>query len=212
MCVMVGGVKGVVTVPNIATVARMLMAAAAAVMALSGAHVAAVSVLIAAALLDAFDGWYARTFARSSVLGAHLDPLADKILMGVVFTWVGLDAGSPWVWGLVLLVALREASVTILRAFSLRRRGRFIPASRLGRAKMLTQSIVGLTLLSVTHFLGVGIPVPVVAAAMTVVLVASYTSGFAYLRTWWRDEARRLEYAAGPAETSEAHRKVSAGR
>ncbi len=209
---MFGGVKGVVTVPNIATVARVVMAAAAAVMALRGVHVAAVSVLIAAALLDAFDGWYARTFSRSSELGAHLDPLADKVLMGVVFAWVGLDAGSPWVWGLVLLVALREISVTALRTFSLRRRGRFIPASRLGRVKMLTQSIVGLTLLSVTHFLGAEIPVRVVVAGMTVVLVASYTSGFAYLKTWWRDEARRREYATGLPEKSEAHRKVSAGR
>lgn len=211
MCGMFGGVKGVVTVPNIATVARMVMAGAAAVLALNGVPVVAVSVLIAAALLDAFDGWYARTFARSSELGAHLDPFADKVLMGVVFAWVGLDAGSPWIWGLISLVALREVSVTALRTFSLRRRGRFIPASRLGRVKMLTQSIVGLKLLSVTHFLGVDIPVWLVVAGIALVLVASYTSGFAYLKAWGRDEARRREYAAGPTEESEAYRKVSAG-
>jgi phosphatidylglycerophosphate synthase len=144
----------------------------------------AVAVLIAAALLDAFDGWYARRFSQSTALGAHLDPLADKILMAVVFAWIGVESRSSWVWTLTALVGLREIAVTVLRAHSLRRRGRFIPASRFGRIKMLTQSIVGLTLLSVMQFLGREVPEALVVASMAGILIVSYASGAEYFVIW----------------------------
>lgn len=200
------------TVPNVLTASRVAMAFAAVWLAVAGESAAAVAILIAAAVLDAFDGWYARAYAQCSALGAHLDPLADKILMGVVFAWVGIESRSPWVWGLVALVAVRETAVTLLRAYSLRRRGRFIPASRTGRIKMLTQSMVGLTLLSVMHFLGREVPGAVVVAGMVAVLIVSYASGLGYLRRWRGEEARcRADGALttrGPGEES----RVSAGR
>jgi len=172
------------TVPNILTALRIVMAAAAVVLALHAMQALAVSLCIAAALLDVFDGWYARTFARGSFLGQHLDPLADKLLMGVVFAWIGIDAGSVIVWGLIALVALREVGMTLLRAYSRRLHGRFIPASRLGRAKMLAQSVFGLTILGITHFLGEPVPVPVVAVSLIVIAIISYVSVVAYVRVW----------------------------
>lgn len=209
---MVDGVPVQWTVPNVMTASRIAMAFAAVWLAVAGESVVAVAILIGASLLDAFDGWYARTFSQCSALGAHLDPLADKILMGVVFGWVGIDAGSPWVWGLVALVTLREAAVTLLRAYSLRRRGRFIPASRSGRFKMLTQSIVGLSVLSVTHFLGRDVPGAVVVAGMGVVLVVSYASGAGYVARWRRDEALYREHRAPWSGEAGDRPRASAGR
>lgn len=188
------------------------MALAAALLAVRGAPVGAVVILIAAALLDAFDGWYARAFSQCSALGAHLDPFADKILMGVVFGWVGIEARSPVVWALIALVALRETAVTVLRAYALRRRGRFIPASRSGRLKMLTQSIVGLTLLSVTHFLGRDVPAAAVSVAMAAILGVSYASGVGYIRHWRRDEARARSGSAGGHDEAGEPARVSAAR
>jgi CDP-diacylglycerol--glycerol-3-phosphate 3-phosphatidyltransferase len=211
---MVGcGAEGLVhqrlTVPNILTVARIAMAGAAAWLAARHhADALAVSILIAAALLDAFDGWYARRFAQSSALGQHLDPFADKILMGVVYTWIGVDAGSRWVWALIALAGAREAAVTLLRWHSRRRYARLIPASRLGRFKTLVQNVAGLTILSVAHFLGHTVPVGIVSAAVFVTLLAAYASGIAYLVDWRRGQA--LDALRARAESKGACRRPEA--
>ena len=54
----------------------------------------AVAVFIIAAVSDGIDGWIARHFHQQSQLGAFLDPLADKLLMG----W-GVLVGTLVDWG-----------------------------------------------------------------------------------------------------------------
>ncbi len=54
----------------------------------------AVGVFVFAALSDGIDGWIARRFNQRSPLGAFLDPLADKLLMGF-----GVLVGSLVEWG-----------------------------------------------------------------------------------------------------------------
>lgn len=180
-----------VTLPNAVTALRMAMALGAVVLATrADAAQAAVVVCIAAALLDAVDGWYARAFGQVSRVGEHMDPLADKVLMGVVYGWVGIDAGSPLVWGLIAAVGLREAAMTVFRAYSLRRHGRYIPASPLGRTKMLVQSVAGLGILGGTHLAGFAVPVAIVGSALTVILILSYASAAAYVIDWRRAVAQ----------------------
>jgi len=192
-----------VTIPNVVTATRIAMAAGAAWLAVrASADEAAVVVCIAAALLDAFDGWYARAFGQCSRVGEHMDPLADKLLMGVVYAWVGIDAASPLVWGLVVLVGVREVAMTVFRAYSLRRHGRYIPASPLGRTKMLVHSIVGLSILGATHLAGLSVPATVVAIALTVILVLSYASAAAYAVDW----KHAGQHAVSPMPDTETRR------
>lgn len=198
------------TIPNILTASRIAMAAVAALLAWHGAAALAVSICITAAWLDVFDGWYARRFARGSSLGMHLDPLADKVLMGVVYAWVGIDAASALVWVLIGLIGAREIGVTVLRSWSLRKRGRFIPARPLGRLKMFAQSVAGLTILGVTHYLGVPVPLWVVCGALVIILGVSCASGAQYLAAWRRD--RGGDETGEPAADSAQARRVSAGR
>ena len=54
----------------------------------------AVAVFVIAAVSDGIDGWVARHFDQQSQLGAFLDPLADKLLMG----W-GVLVGTLVDWG-----------------------------------------------------------------------------------------------------------------
>ena len=104
------------TVPNVMTVMRMFMALVAAWWLFRGQNErAAVALCVAAALLDWFDGWYARKFSQVTYLGKHLDPLADKMLMSVVFVVIAVEMSSPIVWGLVLLIAVREIAMTVFR-------------------------------------------------------------------------------------------------
>lgn len=177
-----------INVPNVVTAIRIAMAMGAVwLVAFAGQAQAAVVVCAVAALLDAFDGWYARAFGQCTRVGEHMDPLADKILMGVVFVWVASDAASPLIWSLVALVGLREVAMTALRAYSLRRHGRYIPASRLGRAKMLVQSVVGIGILGCSHLLGFAIPVAVLGLAMLGILLLSYASAIAYVIDWRKE-------------------------
>ncbi len=182
------------TLPNVVTATRIVMALVAAWLA-ARAHGAplAVGILIAAALLDAFDGWYARAFGQVSRVGEHMDPLADKILMGVVFAWIGDDTASAMVWWLVAAVGAREVAMTVFRSYSLRRHGRYIPASPLGRTKMLVQSVLGLGILGVTHWAGVAVPVAVVEVALSVIMILSYASAAAYVIDWRRAAPYRRE-------------------
>ena len=132
------------TVPNVLTVTRIGLAAAGAWIACaSDAKWLGVAVLILAALLDAFDGWYARSFGQATALGKHLDPFADKVLVGVMLVWIGFDTGSPVAWWLIGLSLARDVAMTAIRAHSVRVRRRLIPASTLGRWKMFVQSAGG---------------------------------------------------------------------
>jgi len=181
------GVDTRLTVPNAVTVLRMVMAGVAAACFASGvAGRLAVVLCVTAALLDVFDGWYARTFAQCSSLGAHLDPLADKLLMAVVYGVIAVGMGSALVWTLVALIGVREAAMTAFRSYSLRRHGRFIPANRLGKLKMIAQSVVGLGVVAYAywHRGGFDFTGELVVFPLAVILSLSYLSAFVYLRDW----------------------------
>jgi phosphatidylglycerophosphate synthase len=176
-------VKTQLTVPNILTVARMVMVLVGAWLGLGARHEAlAVSLLIAAAVLDVFDGWYARAFASTTALGKHLDPFADKVLVTVIMVWLGIDAGSITVWCLIGLLLAREAAMTLLRAYSARRHGRLIPASGRGKLKMFLQCAGGLTFLGITHFLGRRVPLPLEIGALSAMLVVSFWAMAGYIK------------------------------
>jgi len=165
------------------TLARIVMTAFAACLAAMARYESlAVSLLIAAAVLDVVDGWYARTYARSSSLGTHLDPFADKVLVAVVMVWLGRDARSLAVWILVIVMLAREAAMTLVRAHAARRERRLIPASKLGKLKMFLQCAGGLTILGITHFLGNAVPARYVIGALAAMLLVSIWSMVRYLK------------------------------
>ena len=171
------------TVPNVLTVARIGLSVAGGWLAYApGRDALAVGILILAALLDAFDGWYARAFAQSTALGKHLDPFADKVLVAVILVWIGFDARSPVVWSLIGCSLARDVAMTVLRMHSVRTRKRLIPASALGRWKMFVQSAGGLFILGFTHMVNWTVPVGVVIAALAVMLMISLAAMVGYVK------------------------------
>jgi CDP-diacylglycerol--glycerol-3-phosphate 3-phosphatidyltransferase len=99
-----------------------------------------------AVLTDYLDGYFARRRNQVTRLGTLLDPLADKLLTSAAFiSLVELDLAPAW---MVVIIIGRELAVTGLRNVALAR-GRLIPASPLGKAKMVSQVVcVFLLLLS----------------------------------------------------------------
>ena len=189
------------TVPNVLTAMRIVMAVVAAWLFTAGvAEKTAVILCAIAALLDAFDGWYARTFSQCSKLGEHLDPLADKLLMAVVFGVMAIKINSSVVWVLVVMIALREVGMTLFRSYSLRRHQRFIPANRLGKTKMIVQSTVGIGIIMYAHFWSgwTEVSAMLVIPALAAILVLSYLSAVVYIRSWNAAKPRPIAQMDAP--------------
>ena len=146
----------------------------------------AAGLCIAAVLLDAFDGWYARTFSQCSDLGKHLDPLADKVVIAVIYLVIAVKMDSFLIWTLLGCIFFRELAVTLFRSYSLRRKRTFIMASRLGKLKMVFQSIVGICFLIYAYFIEPGGPLPVsiIALPLILILLIAYISAWQYINVW----------------------------
>jgi CDP-diacylglycerol--glycerol-3-phosphate 3-phosphatidyltransferase len=75
----------------------------------------AVFAFVAAAVTDFFDGWVARRLDATSVWGAILDPIADKVLVCATVLGLMALAASPAVVVPAALILFREFTVSALR-------------------------------------------------------------------------------------------------
>jgi CDP-diacylglycerol--glycerol-3-phosphate 3-phosphatidyltransferase len=107
------------TLPNIFTIARAVLAPVFMVLLLMGGQIytlIAVLVFIFAAITDYLDGWLARKRGESSAWGTLVDPLADKVLTTAAFVaFALLDYIS---WWMVIVVTLRDIATTLFRSFA----------------------------------------------------------------------------------------------
>jgi cardiolipin synthase (CMP-forming) len=84
--------------PNLVTLARMLMTPLAVTMIISQRFLPAFLVFILAGVSDAVDGFIAKNFDLRTELGAYLDPLADKALLISIYVSLAIYAGLPaWI-------------------------------------------------------------------------------------------------------------------
>ena len=95
--------------PNLLSALRLTLAPFAAWAVLHDHDSAALAAFAVAGLSDLLDGWIARRFWFTSIFGAWLDPIADKLLM--LFCFVALlRVGAAPLW-LVVLVLGRDLLV-----------------------------------------------------------------------------------------------------
>jgi CDP-diacylglycerol--glycerol-3-phosphate 3-phosphatidyltransferase len=136
-----------------------------------------------ASLTDWLDGYLARRRKQITVLGQLLDPIADKLLTTAAFvSLVQLDMVQAWI---VAVVIGRELAVTGLRGVA-HTRGVVMPASGLGKLKMVAQVVAILALMLASdlagepgrwlHLLGLG--------AMWVVVGLALWSAVEYYQTF----------------------------
>jgi CDP-diacylglycerol---glycerol-3-phosphate 3-phosphatidyltransferase len=132
------------TVPNIVTLFRMGLVPVLVVLLLftgpTAAWLAAGAFLVAT-LSDYLDGYIARNYGSGSVLGAFLDPLADKLLVSAALIMLAGIARTPRVpaW-IVAVIVGREIVVTALRAVAASE-GVVVAAEEMGKYKMTLQAI-----------------------------------------------------------------------
>ena len=89
-----------------------------------------------ASLTDWLDGYVARRTKQITGLGQWMDPLADKLLVTAAFVSL-LYLGLAPAW-MVAVILGREFFVTVLRSI-VHARGQALPASYLGKVKMVAQ-------------------------------------------------------------------------
>src|SRR5438105_3137712 len=105
-------VDRVLTIPNGVTAAR-LAAIPVFLWLLFGVHnrVAAAALLAVLGATDWVDGWLARRLGQVSTLGKVLDPVADRVLLGVGVVAIMVDGSVPLWLGVAVLA--REALVSV---------------------------------------------------------------------------------------------------
>lgn len=140
-------------------------------------EVVAAAIFGLASLTDWLDGYLARRRQQVTWLGQILDPLADKLLISAtLISLVQLDLAPAW---MVVVIIGREFAVTGLRSIAYAR-GLAMPASNLGKLKMVSQVVTILLLIlgwermPVLLWLG--------KAALWVVLATALVSAFDYYR------------------------------
>jgi len=99
-----------------------------------------VLILLMAAATDMMDGYIARRRGEITTLGILLDPIADKLLISAAFISL-VSMGLMQAWMAVIIIG-REFVVMGLREIA-SGEGLVIPASALGKGKMILQVMAG---------------------------------------------------------------------
>lgn len=76
----------------------------------------ALGAFVIAALTDLFDGVLARALDATSAFGAWLDPIADKVLVGLVLVAIAITSQSLWLIAPAAVIITRDIYITWLRA------------------------------------------------------------------------------------------------
>ncbi|MEN9687354.1 MAG: hypothetical protein RL381_366 [Actinomycetota bacterium] len=129
-------------------------------------------------MTDIVDGRWARKSGRTTALGAFLDPVADKALIGAAMISLSILGRFPW-W-ITAVILTREIGITLFRLYVIK--DGVIPASKGGKIKTLMQNF------------GVGffiLPLPASLdwfkyGFICIAIVLTFTSAIDYLRVWYQ--------------------------
>jgi CDP-diacylglycerol--glycerol-3-phosphate 3-phosphatidyltransferase len=127
--------------PNILTLLRVLSVPAIVIVLLAdfrGREITGFLIFLFASLTDMIDGFLARRKQMITVFGQLLDPIADKLLIASALICF-VERGVVPAWMAVIIIG-REIAVTGFRAIA-SSRGHAIPASFMGKVKMVLEVV-----------------------------------------------------------------------
>jgi CDP-diacylglycerol--glycerol-3-phosphate 3-phosphatidyltransferase len=143
-----------VNLPNSLTLARIVLVPLLVVVLLTkfrpselfgiSKELLAAAIFGIASLTDWADGYLARRRKQVTGLGQWMDPLADKLLVtAALVSLIQMNMAASW---MVVVILGREFAVTLLRAVA-HARGQALPASPIGKIKMVAQVVAILALI-----------------------------------------------------------------
>jgi cardiolipin synthase len=122
----------VLNIPNTLTLLRILAVPLFLSLLVEGEHQAALVVFIAAGVTDGVDGLIARMYDMRTEIGAHLDPLADKLLVISAFIALTILGAMPQ----TLMIVVLTRDVLILGGY-------LMTAAVVGKPMEMAPSIAG---------------------------------------------------------------------
>lgn len=171
------------SIPNLITLGRLLSVPILIWLVLVDALRPALFLFAIAGLSDAADGFIAKRFDQRSMLGALLDPIADKAMLVSLFVTLGVARHLP-AW-LVILVVFRDVMIVggFLFLIALGQRMRFDPLiiSKVNTAAQI--GLIGVTLGRLAFSINdhqLGLALTYLVGATTLL------SGGAYMVRWGR--------------------------
>ncbi|MBC8291603.1 MAG: CDP-alcohol phosphatidyltransferase family protein [Proteobacteria bacterium] len=179
-----------INIPNTLTLMRIIAVPIFLAMMVEDNYETAMWVFLAAGATDGLDGAVARLTNSKTNLGAHLDPLADKLLLVSSFLVLGILGWVP-MW-LMILVIVRDSIILGGFIFSAVLVGHSIPMapSMAGKVTTFTQLLlVSLVLLNLAGWIAIGSEFFLVCFGVTGVATAG--SGIDYVRqglNWYSRE------------------------
>ena len=163
--------------PNLFTLARLVLAPFVAADILHDHYGRAIILLFIAGFTDVIDGFLARHLKSATAAGAYFDPIADKIMLSVIYISLGLAGALQW-W-MVAVVFGRDVLILAMAGYGLFFTSvRKFPPSVWGKISTFFQIAAALVVMGSRA----GIPVPV-TLALTLMIAATVVSGVHYM---WR--------------------------
>ena len=171
-------------VPNLLALARIVMTPFVMAFVLLSEQIdhafgIALAIFVPAALTDFADGYLARRWKITTVLGAFLDSVADKVLV-VGSLLVLIEVGRAWSWAAFIIIG-REIAVMGLRAVAALEKST-VPPSFWGKSKTTFQFLaIGFALIRSETEIG---PFFIDEWLMLVAVFATVLSGWDYFRRY----------------------------
>jgi len=174
-------------VPNILTLARIIMTPVIVYMVLSDQAWLALALMVVAGITDMLDGAIARYFNLRTTVGAYLDPLADKIMLISLFVTLFIIGQVPL---FVFLAIIFRDLIIVLGAvtYEIVTRCLTMQPSFISKATTFVQIVyVVLLLLNMAMI----IPALLLQVAMWLTFVLTCASGLHYLISWTGKAAKQ---------------------
>ena len=167
------------TAANQLTILRIVMVPAFVILLLYGHRGWALITFFAAGITDLFDGLIARLRGQKTTLGAWLDPMADKLLLGSMFIMLTLpDIGSANrlpLWFTVLVISRDIAIVLTVAVVNLAVGPRTFRPSVFGKIATATYVLTGVVTLYFNYLeRPAGIVTIFVYASLAITLVSAF--------------------------------------
>ena len=132
-------IRQVLSVPNQLTVFRLLMLPFILIAMIYRWHDIALGLFLLAVITDVIDGIIARRLNQQTLLGAYLDPIADKLLLSSAFIVQAVIGAIPW-WLTILVLSRDLIILSTVLVVMLATETRNFPPSAFGKTNTVVQA------------------------------------------------------------------------
>ncbi len=190
------------TVPNFLTLLRMAMVPFFVLAVSDASFELALWIFVVAGITDALDGFVARRMDMRSLIGAYLDPIADKMLITMAYIVLTVPQGQAVViplW-LTILALFRDFVIMVVAVVLYQVEGlREFPPSFLGRATTFAQ-VITVSIVLLANVVQIPSLVPTSCFYLSFLLVILSGFNYIYRVSSFVDEAREAREAEEASE------------